>query len=166
MNRNDIILHVTNALKYFYDKDSLLIEYSLSERCMTHRIAVYLECICFYGYYIDCEYNKTHLIGYDAIKKVNNPKGNYIDIVITKRSKEKADDLACFEVKKNKPVREDARMVDREKLKILTSGEHFSYQYGFFIVLGRSFDESFVELYENGKLTIENILKHANKNIA
>jgi len=90
---------VQNALNMFYKNDSFLIEKKLCERCLVHRVAVHLENERFPGYFIDCEYNKSHPSKISELKRVSNPNGNFIDIIITKRDGNYQNDLICFEIK-------------------------------------------------------------------
>jgi len=111
---------VQNALNMFYKNDSFLIEKKLCERCLVHRVAVYLENERFPGYFIDCEYNKSHLNKSNELKRVSNPNGNFIDIIITKRDGNYQNDLICFEIKRWDNYHE--RNKDRNNLRILTKG--------------------------------------------
>lgn len=127
-----------------------LFKEGLCERCITHRFAVHLEKQNFgEGYFVDCEYNKAHLsTGGTVSKRVSNPNGNYIDIIITKRDGNSNNNLVCFEIKKKKNYRD--RNKDRENLEILTGGERFGYKIGFYIILGNNLSTTRVEIYENG----------------
>ena len=50
--------NLCNAMRTFYDKDSVLIEYQVAERALTHKLAEYLQEL-FPDYNVDCEYNKV-----------------------------------------------------------------------------------------------------------
>jgi hypothetical protein len=100
MKLDEIKGKVQNALNTFYKNDSFLIEKKLCERCLVHRVAVYLENEKFPDYFIDCEYNKLHLNKSSEPKIVSNPNGNFIDIIITKRDGNYQNDLICFEIKR------------------------------------------------------------------
>ena len=139
---------VQNALNTFYENDSFLIEKKLCERCLVHRLAVYLENERFPGYFIDCEYNKSHINKSSEAKKVSNPNGNSIDIIITKRDDNYQNDLICFEIKRGDKYR--GRDKDRENLKILTKGDRFGYDYGFYIILGKTKEKTKIEVYNKG----------------
>ncbi len=81
---NECIKHIIRkSLKEFSNKDKdTLLKYGVYELTMGHRIAVYLENE-FYGYSVDCEYNK---MVYDP--KINS-QGKKVrpDIIIHKRGK-------------------------------------------------------------------------------
>lgn len=152
MEKNTIFKKVNDALDVFYIDDIYLIDNDLCERCLQHRIAVYLERQVFSTFYIDCEYNKSHVNQQTNTKVVSSIYGNYIDIIIGRRSGNFEDDLACFEIKKwNNPAGSDA---DRNKLSILTGGERFDYDYGFNLILGEDRESVVLEVYINGFLQI------------
>lgn len=140
---------IKKSLDKLYEKDQFLFDKKLCERCINHRFAIYLEQQNFgEGYFIDCEYNKSHLHENTSVKKVSNPNGNYIDIIITKRDGDYRNDLICFEVKKGNNHRD--RKKDRENLKILTDGVRFGYNYGFYIIFGATRKKTKIETYQNG----------------
>jgi hypothetical protein len=144
MELSEINEKVHKAIALFYQEDSFLIENGLCERCLIHRLAISLEKQRFEGYFVDCEYNKSHLNKKTIRKEVSNPKGNYIDIVLTKRDADYKDDLTCFEVKKS--TNYQGRKKDRDKLKILTNGKKF----GFYIILSNKKEKTKIELYQRG----------------
>lgn len=140
---------IRQALRTLYREDKYLFDKGLCERCILHRFAVNLERQNFEGYHVDCEYNKSHLGETTGTKRVSNINGNYIEIIITKRSDNPDGDLICFEVKiwgkyanRNK---------DRQNLKILTGGIKFDYDYGFYVIFGKTLDKTKIEIYENGR---------------
>jgi hypothetical protein len=144
------------AFDKLYEEDQFLFNNGLSERCIVHRFAVHLESDDkFRGYYVDCEYNRSNWNEIPDSKTATGHKGNYIDIVITKRDGNYINDLVCFEVKKANTKRGTAN--DREKLRILTGGRQFGYAYGMFVVLYKNKAKTKIELYCNGVKT-EDIL--------
>jgi len=154
----EIIIKVKRALNLLYEEDCFIIESGLCERCINHRFAVHLEKQDFGDdYYVDCEYNKSHIEENTSSKKVSSINGNYIDIIITKRDGNYINDLVCFELKKwNAVNRKDKNGVkevekDRKNIKILTGGIKFGYSYGFFIIFGKTLSETIIEFYKNGK---------------
>jgi len=149
MKLGEIKIKIKNALNAFYKNDSFLIDKKLCERCLVHRIAVYLENERFPDYFIDCEYNKSHLNKSSEPKRVSNPNGNFIDIIITKRDGNYQNDLICFEIKRWDNYHK--RNKDRENLEILTKGDRFGYYYGFYIILGKSKEKTKIEIYVKGK---------------
>ncbi|MDD4363642.1 MAG: hypothetical protein PHD33_05510 [Atribacterota bacterium] len=151
---------INKALDDLYNNDFCLIKNNLCERCINHRLAVYLEKQNFENYYVDCEYNKSHLEKVASPKKVSNINGNYIDIIITKRDGNYLNDLICFEVKKYNNHK--GRSKDRDNLKILTGGDSmvndfgFGYDYGFYIIFGSKRGNTIIETYKNGKKISDN----------
>lgn len=114
MNIDELKIKVNKALDELYEKDYFLIEKGLCERCLNHRFAIYLEKQNFGdGYFVDCEYNKSHLEEITSPKKVSNINGNYIDIIITKRDGNYLNDLVCFEVKRS--VNNNAEEIEKDK---------------------------------------------------
>lgn len=148
MKLHEIKDKVQNALNTFYKNDSFLIEKKLCERCLVHRVAVYLENERFPGYFIDCEYNKSLLNEKSVPKIASNPNGNFIDIIITKRDDNCKHDLICFEIKRWDNYHE--RNKDRDNLRILTKGNRFGYDCGFYIILGKSKEKTKIEVYRQG----------------
>lgn len=150
MTKNDIEKKVNTALSNLYMNDVFLFEKGLCERCINHRFAKYLEEQKFDDYYIDCEYNKSHLNKKSEIKSVSSPHGNYIDIIITKRSGRNKGDLVCFETKRSNNY--NNRKKDRENLEILTGKDgRFGYKIGFYVIFGPTRDKVKIEVYEKGK---------------
>lgn len=141
---------IRRALRTLYREDKYLFDKGLCERCILHRFAVYLECENFEGYHVDCEYNKSHLGEKTTNKRVSNINGNYIDIIITKRNANPHDDLICFEAKKWNNYANRGK--DRQNLKILTGREKFDYDYGFYVIFGKTIDKTKIEIYQYGEL--------------
>lgn len=150
MNKDQIKQKIIKALDELYKEDAFLIDEDLCERCIAHRFVLHLEKQNFgRGYFIDCEYNKSHLGKITESKIVSNPNGNYIDVVITKRNKNPQDDLICFELKKRSNYQN--RDKDRENLEILTRGGTYCYDYGFYVIFGREREKTIVESYQRGE---------------
>ena len=148
MKLDEIIGKVKNALNTFYKNDSFLIQKKLCERCLVHRLAVCLENERFPGYFIDCEYNKSHLNSKNSeLKRLSNPNGNFVDIIITKRDSSYQNDLICFEIKRWDNYH--GRDKDRDNLIILTKGDRFGYDCGFYIILGKK-EKTKIEVYIKG----------------
>ena len=149
MNLREVKQKVKNALNNLYNEDPSLIEKGLCERCISFRFTVYLEKEGFGNdYFVDSEYNKTHT---GDTKKVNSLNGNYIDIIISKRTGRGEEDLVCFELKKWSNT---ARKKDRENLEYLTgrkitkNGDWFSYNYGFYVIFGETKEKTKIEIYQ------------------
>lgn len=152
LSEQDKISVVKDAIRQFYEYDIDLIKKGLCERCLVHRIAVYLEKNpSLTGYHIDCEFNKEFLDDVVSDKVVSNVNGNYIDIIVHKRSNNEGENLFCFEVKRA-DSREDKEK-DRENLRILTNENEFAYTMGFYIILGSTYNSTVLEMYEEGRLS-------------
>lgn len=146
MNLVEINSKIKDSLNELYEEEPSLFrgEKSLCERCINHRFAWYLEKQNFgEGYFVDCEYNKTYL---GDSKRVSNSNGNYIDIVISKRDDNPDHDLICFEVKKWNNYKN--REKDRKNLEILTNGTEFYYNYGFYVIFGKTREKTQIKTYE------------------
>jgi|AntAceMinimDraft_9_1070365.scaffolds.fasta_scaffold87638_2 hypothetical protein len=148
MKLDEIKGKVQNALNKFYKNDSFLVEKKLCERCLVHRVAVYLENEKFPDYFIDCEYNKSHLNKSSKPKRVSNLNGNFIDIIITKRDDNHQNNLVCFEIKRW--INYHKRDKDIENLEILTRGNRFGYSFGFYIIFGKNKEKTKIETYIKG----------------
>ena len=151
MHVNIVKTKVKSALDDLYNETNFdfLIEKGLCERCLNHRFAVSLEKQDFVGYFIDCEYNRSSV----GLKAVSNNRGNYIDILITKRDHNPINDLACFETKKWNNYQN--RKKDRENWQILTDGINYNHKIGFYIIYGNTRGKVRVEIYRHGQLTTE-----------
>ena len=153
MDKATLIQKIQHALNKLYQERPSLIINKLCERSINHQFAKYLEQEDFgRGYFIDCEYNKTHIESGVGSKKVSNINGNYIDIIITKRTGQGENDLVCFETKRWNNYH--GRGKDREKLTILSGkkpssdGSTFSYHYGVFIIFGKTREKTKAEIYQ------------------
>ena len=147
-----LVGYVKKALQTLYTVDADLISRDLCERCLVHRLAFYLQSF-FPDYFVDCEFNKSFIGKRTSNKKLSNIiHGNYVDILVHKRSNNLGENLLCFEVKKEKNYTD--RDKDRENLEILTS-DRFAYALGFYILLGRAYKRTKLELYSNGRFIEE-----------
>ncbi|UOY07224.1 hypothetical protein L0P88_01420 [Muricauda sp. SCSIO 64092] len=131
-------------MEKLYSKDALLMNpaYDITERTVTHRLAIYLESYFEkYQYLVDIEYNRIRgdynadAVGNLMGKRLNwqnneqGPSYVYPDIIVHKR--ETNDNLLIIEVKmiwKNNKKRDDLLKID-EYLK------EFGYKYGVYIEL-------------------------------
>ncbi len=151
MKLEEIKSKIKKSLDRLYKIDYFLLRENLCERCINHRFVKYLDEQDFgNNYFIDCEYNKSHLGENTEVKKVSNINGNYIDIIITKRDGNYQNDLVCFEIKKWNNYRN--RKKDRDNLRILTEGIRFGYDYGFYIIFGKTREKTEIEIYQEGNL--------------
>jgi len=105
-------------------------------------------------FFVDCEFNKSFVGERTSSKRLSNAiNGNYVDILVHKRSNHLGENLLCFEVKKEKNYAD--RDKDRENLEILTSSDRFAYALGFYVILGRTHERTKLELYSNGDFVRE-----------
>ena len=148
-SRHDLILKVKESISELYSLDSFLLERKLCERCLVHRLAVYLE-KRFSSYFVDCEFNKSFYREIVGNKVLSNINGNYVDIIVHNRNNIPGDNLLCFEIKRS--TNYSGRDKDRENLRILTAMGRFEYQLGFYIILGNSLGSTVVELYSDGRI--------------
>jgi len=157
MDVEELKQNINSALDILYNKDGFLIKEGLCERCIGHRFAICLELQGFGdGYFVDCEYNKSHIRGITESKKISSINGNYIDIVITKRDGNISNDLVCFELKRWNNY--DGRKKDRDNLEVLTGkqsvvgGGIFGYDYGVCVIFGKKRGGTKISIYINGNL--------------
>lgn len=137
-----LFTRLKNALKDFYDHESQLIEYEVSERALTHKLAEHLQ-KRFKEYNVDCEYNK---IGKDPKRVINlikqmklsgkcNAKCNachnnkcviFPDIIVHRRGED--DNLLVIEAKT--AWSEENQSKDHDKLMALSQSHEFKYKLG------------------------------------
>jgi len=125
---------ITNALNSLYKNDHFLLENNINERCITNKLAAYLQNEFPY-WHVDCEYNRFT----DIVKKLDLPKDTinwddleaktiYPDIIIHHRNTN--DNLIVIEVKKSNS--QINRIFDENKLIAFTKDPYF-YQLGILI---------------------------------
>ena len=157
MEDEEIIDRVELANKMLFKYDKWLLEHNLSEQCITHKLATYLQDV-FSDYDVDCEYNgnidnpdekkKISIVKHDLRKKgvlTEKEEGEndkelaerrvFPDIIIHERGSNESN-LCIIEVKKsNSSISPE---YDEIKLKSYTSGSfgnNLKYQLGIFILL-------------------------------
>jgi hypothetical protein len=114
---------VEAALAVFEEEDYHLLEHDLSERCISARVAMYLQEL-FPDYSVDVEYNRAG----ETPKRLNLPEhcANYVDeqgralvvpdVIIHRRGAE-GPNLLAIEVKKTSNP--DGSACDRERIQAL-----------------------------------------------
>ena len=152
MSEQELISIINNALKRLYKEDEGLIKKDLCERCLVHRLAFYLQ-VSFPTYFVDCEFNKSFYEDTVHKKILSNINGNYVDIIVQRRSNNYGENLLCLEIKKSSNKRD--RDKDRENLTILTATDRFVYLLGFYVILGKTYQDTKIELYHNGNFIRE-----------
>jgi hypothetical protein len=130
---------LVEALREFYARENYLLAHDVSERAMTHRLAVYIE-RKFDGWEIDCDYNRVGerrlRLPRGAIVSTDDDLGKsvYPDIVVHHRAI--PENLLAVEVRKasnHQPLDHD-----RQKLRAMTDPHlWFAFRLGAFVVLGK-----------------------------
>lgn len=155
MNQDKKIELVKLAIQKLYTIDKELIERDLCERCLVSRLAFHLaNTEEFKNYFVDCEFNKAFNAHENTLKRLSSQKGNYVDIIIHKRSNPLGNNLLCFEIKKSSNKNTQMIEKDKENLRKLTTNPYF-YTLGFQINLGRSHEETKIQVYAQGQIIAE-----------
>lgn len=146
---NDYIIWIIiDACKILIEKDSSLLEIDISERALTHRLAIYLEQLIpaesKNWYFVDCEYNRD---GFAKKAIILNDKESsiYPDIIVHQRCS--IGNLLIIEAKKNST--KWTKEQDRKKLEQYV--KEYNYEYAIFIdfkLSSKSFD-----IYSLNKVT-------------
>lgn len=121
-NREEVARRLQDALDRFILEDRWLLENAVSERAVSHRLAVHLEA-AFRGWHVDCEYNRIGA----AIKALDPPpdaiawdddeaKTVFPDIIVHQRG-EAGPNVLVVEMKKAGAARAN---FDRDKLRAFT----------------------------------------------
>ena len=137
------------CIEILYKKDLFLIENSVSERSISHKLAEYLQ-VGFQYWNVDCEYN----IIYDQVKElkgINEFSAQrttdriYPDIIVHERNTDK--NLVVIEIKVN--IEGDS---DIKKLEKLTSTvSEFSYKFGYFIRFSKEGERHLIRRFQGGR---------------
>ena len=150
MNKNEVKYRIEVAIQIFLKNDSYLISENLSERCITHKLATYIQTL-FLDYNVDCEYNRNineikglklvkdelKSLGLLTKKELDEDENYFInryvypDIIIHKRGSN-ADNLCIIEVKKDNSELE-YKKYDKLKLDAYTNDDSLKYSVGVFI---------------------------------
>jgi hypothetical protein len=163
MDINELSQIIINTINHLLNNDKYLFEHNISERCIAHRLALYLESTFHpLGFFVDAEYdgNINNLSGKKSLQNLNYSSNgiNYTkndvipDIIIHKRGQNGRDNnLLIIELKKKRGRNKDR---DRRKLKLFTSnqfGNNYCYNFGLFIILNMGNKPGFsIEWFENG----------------
>lgn len=147
-----ILFKLKRALKNFYKKESLLVEYKVAERALTHKLAEYLQKL-FHDYNVDCEYNK---VGNGDSKRVsalmdansdcphncNECPANkcvvFPDIIVHKRGRD--ENILVIEAKT--AWSGQAQVNDYKKLQALIDSGEYHYQLGVAFRFSGNFEET------------------------
>ncbi len=144
--------HLNAAISRVIECDSVLLEDCTGERCIAHRLAVYLEDE-FRGWHVDCEFNRQGAKGARGTKRVSasadlpesrpgqSTKDVTPDIIVHMRRRDDRN-LLAIEVK---PSDSGELPTDREKLRKYMSDPHLRYAFAVLVT------------YRNGSATFEPI---------
>jgi hypothetical protein len=118
------------CLERLLTNDRYLLIHNVSERAITHRLAVYLE-QTFLGWHVDCEYNRN----VDAVKRIHRIIGRklpeddvYPDIIVHRRGNHESN-LLAIEVKKANNLN-----TDWDIAKLLAYRREYHYQHALYLV--------------------------------
>ncbi len=172
MEIQDIQQKLLNSIEVLCSKNHFLIENDISERAISHKLAIYIECEfsefdvdCEYNGYVESDKNKKYIkILKDKANKLGikrNTDGDneiiyrevYPDIIIHKRGRNtEGSNLLIIEMKKS--YRPDNGRYDREKLCSYTSRDdenNLNYKLGAFILLNKRQNPCYtIEWYKDG----------------
>jgi hypothetical protein len=177
IDTDDLKRILVECVEILYKKDFHLIQHNLSERSISHRLALYLtEKFVKLNLDVDCEYNgdienakdnyrkRIEMLTSDLKKighKVNNSEelqslAVYPDIIIHKRGENKQNSL-IIEIKKEFKGRTIDEKFDRKKLSNYTSdyhGNHLKYLLGVYIEFDTLTSEKSyrIDFYKNGEI--------------
>ena len=144
----EIKRNIRIALGLLYKNDTFLLEESVHERSIAHKLAEYLQ-QQFPDWHVDCEYNKHGI----SVKKLprecrNEHKDNvYPDINIHHRNTD--DNLVIFEIKPNK----SSTVNECDEIKLVEFTKHggdYRYSLGVFIGFD-GLNEPQIVFYQDGK---------------
>ncbi len=149
MSPDEVKSRVEGALRDLWRYDSYLLEKDVSERAITHRLAIYLESR-FPDYHVDCEYNRNRQwpksyreiaikISEDLKEDLTDPdileegkaRTAFPDIIVHWRGGNAPTNLLIIEVKKAKGKTQCIDRMDDVKLRAFTSeDQEYKYWYG------------------------------------
>ena len=163
LTADKILRKFCKSLRKFYKKDSVLIEYQVAERALTHKLAEHLQ-KSFPNYNVDCEYNKVgegdpkriDLLMQaqpDCPKDCNKCTANkcvvFPDISVHKRGTD--ENILVIEAKTAWSVQSQEK--DYKKLQALIDSDEYHYQLGVAFRFSENFEETIntFELFSGGK---------------
>lgn len=137
LGSDEVNTKIDTACKLLFKNDFYLLKNDVSERSITHRLALYLENL-FHDYNVDCEFNRNGLDGrpktlyslqqYKKDKKISS--NVYPDIIIHYRGAEYG--YIAIEVKKTTSAKKE---IEFDHLKLKAYKEELGYKYAFLITL-------------------------------
>ena len=147
MDQEQINSHVISAITKLFENDEVLLRINVSERAITHRLAMYLADE-FPEWDVDCEYNRDGHDHQKLVADLNNLKepdeepnqsSVYPDIIVHHRAHSFSDNnLLVIEIKKS--TNPQNRYLDHRKLEIFTTDYdntemNYHYQHGLLLEL-------------------------------
>jgi len=137
------------ALGLLFKSDCFLLDNSVHERSIAHKLAEYLQ-QQFPDWHVDCEYNKHKIFAKKLLRecKGENKEWVYPDINIHHRNTD--DNLVVFEIKPNKS--NVVNKCDHVKLIEFTKNDG-DYKYSFGVFVGfDSLNEPQIVFYRDGEI--------------
>jgi hypothetical protein len=138
MTHEEVSAIVDKALDRLIGEQSALLDLDVTERALSHYLAVYLMDLVPNDYNVDVEYNRHHddpkrlnLIPRDASDRELQATTVFPDIIVHKRNSD-SDNLLVLEMKKT----EDDLSYDRQKLNAFRNER--GYQHAAHVIVGRS----------------------------
>lgn len=136
--------YVKQAMKQLYDKDKILLNDNVSERCLVYNFARHLERTLketpYKNLYIDLEYNRNC----GRMKSIKGQRTSYPDLIVHERGTYN-NNAIVIEFKKWNNKSKKVLKKDREKLKA------FKYEYGYRMPMLVIFHKENIDkvIYEN-----------------
>jgi len=133
-NPVEVHLKVEKAISDFLERDLYLLRVNVSERAMTHRLAVHLE-RQFPDWDVDCEFNRdgnvAKMISFLGREEGDGEEGSsiYPDVIVHHRGT--GDNLLVLEVKKAA----FQRLRDRDIEKLTALREQLRYRFACFVMI-------------------------------
>ncbi|MEN5408085.1 hypothetical protein [Aliarcobacter butzleri] len=145
MEEAKIKTKIEQALMKLKDRDSILLEYNLNERTISHKLGIYIENI-FTGYDVDCEYNRISsnckILDMVPKKYVDDDTKAitvYPDIIVHKRGNND-ENYIVIEIKKS--TNNSPEEIDYDKRKLKEYKSQLGYKFAIFINIATGSDFS------------------------
>lgn len=146
---NEIKKRVSMAIDILMKMDSYLLINGVSERSVSHELAVYLQNL-FSDWHVDCEFNRKgpktkELDGIHECSEQKETDRVYPDIIIHQRGQ--TNNLLVIETKT-----QNEDVCDRKKLELFTKSEgDYKYQLGLYILF-KGINPPQLQWYKNGSI--------------
>lgn len=145
MEEAKIKTKIEQALMKLKDRDSILLEYNLNERTISHKLGIYIENI-FTDYDVDCEYNRISsnckILDMVPKKYVDDDTKAitvYPDIIVHKRGNND-ENYIVIEIKKS--TNNSPEEIDYDKRKLKEYKSQLGYKFAIFINIATGSDFS------------------------